>query len=112
VTWGLRCQHEEQPTGRGQTRKRFTCGGETLPTATRLASDFAAKIQTGRTTDRESIWATAINATACAMDPGHDALLHPRLKVRLAQRNQSHVRNRRTIQRMNLPPAWTPAYTR
>ena len=131
---GLRCQFEEQRTDQGRTRKQFTCEGQTLPATTRLASDFAAKIRTPgayaiwsnavhagwsavtadwnpatltRTTDRESIWAAAINAAACAMDPCRDALVHLGLNARLAQWKRSHIRNRRVIQRMNLPLDWT-----
>jgi hypothetical protein len=131
---GLCCQYEKQRACQGKTGKRFTCDKQTLPSTNWLASDFAAKIRTPgayaiwsnavhagwnaitadwnpatltRTTDRESIWAAAINAAACAMDPCHDALVHLGLNARLAQWNQSHIRNRRTIQRMNLPRDWT-----
>ena len=43
---GLRCQYEEHHTDHGETRKLFACDGQALPTSTRLASDFAAKIRT------------------------------------------------------------------
>jgi hypothetical protein len=120
-------------TAAGQTTRQFTCEGESLPGATRLASDFSAKIRTPgayaiwsnavhagwsaitadwdpvtmvRATHRESLWAAAINATACAMDPCHDALVHLGLNARLAQWNRGHIRNRRTLQRMSLPSDW------
>jgi hypothetical protein len=131
---GLRCQYEERSTDHGEIQRWFTCEGQSLPTTTRLASDFAAKIRTPgayaiwsnavhagwsaitadwnpatltRTTDRESIWAAAVNAAACALDPCRDALIHLGSHARLAQWNRSHVRNRRVLQRMNLPVDWT-----
>ncbi|MGB6455883.1 MAG: hypothetical protein WBH47_15520 [Streptosporangiaceae bacterium] len=130
----LCCRYEEQRADHGETRRLFTCDGQALPTTTRLASDFAAKIQTPgayaiwsnavhagwsaitadwspatmtRTTHRESLWAAAINAAACAMDPCLDALVHLGSGARLAQWNQSHTRNRSVVQRMNLPFDWT-----
>ena len=37
------------------------------------------------------------------MDPCRDALVHLGFNARLAQWKRSHIRNRRGIQRMNLP---------
>lgn len=112
--------------------RQLTCEGQSLPSATRLASDFAAKIRTpgayaiwsnavhagwsaitadwdpgtlNRTTDRESIWAVAINAAACAMDPCRDALLLLGLNARLAQWSRSHIRGPRPPPRPQPSPA-------
>lgn len=131
----LRCR-EEQRADNGENRRLFTCDRQALPATTRLASDFAAKIQTPgayaiwsnavhagwsaitadwspatmtRTTHRESLWAAAINAAACAMDPCRDALVHLGSGARLAQWNRSHARDRGVIQRMSLPLDWTSA---
>lgn len=131
---GLCWQYEQELTSRGTARTRLACEGQALPGATRLASDFAAKIRTPgayaiwsnavhagwsaitadwepdtleRTTDRESIWAVAINAVACAMDPCRDALLLLGLNARLAQWNRSYIRSRHLIQHMPLPADWS-----
>lgn len=138
----LCCEDEELPTCDGKAKKQFTCEGESLPTTTRLASTFAAKIHAPdgytiwsnavhagwhaitsdwyphdpfthpRATHRESIWAAAINARACVMDPCHDALTLLGHNARLAQWRHSHIQSRRLIQRMNLPADWTSSRNR
>jgi hypothetical protein len=132
----LRHEDKTQVTCEGKTRKTFACEEETHPNYTKLASDFAAKIRAPdgypiwsraahaawdaitadwpgdpfthpRSTDRESIWAAAVNVTACAMEPCRDALTLLGHNARLAEWNRSYIRSGNLIERMDLPTDWT-----